>query len=227
MLKFDPETAPIAGVAVEAALDPLRLNLAWIRSRFADVPNWQPEQTDEHFYSLAAAQNRDASVLITLVQREHGLNVLFTRRTAHLSQHAGQISFPGGRAEGQDKDAIETALRETREEIGLGSEWVDVIGQLPPYHTITGYRVTPVVGGVTTMPLLKPDPNEVEEIFEVPLQFLMNGAAHQRRTILIAGDESREFQRNHRTFYAMPYQKYFIWGATAGMLRNLFHFLRA
>jgi 8-oxo-dGTP pyrophosphatase MutT (NUDIX family) len=165
--------------------------------------------------------------LIALVQREHGLTVLFTRRTTHLSQHAGQISFPGGGSEPQDKDPIETALRETREEIGLGSDRVDVIGQLPPYHTVTGYRVIPVVGVVTDMPSLTPDENEVEEIFEVPLQFLMNGAVHQRRTILIPGDESREFQRSHRTFYAMPYQNYFIWGATAGMLRNLFHFLRA
>jgi len=227
MLKFDPESAPIEGVAAEAALDPVRLNLVWIKDRFAAAPDWQPEQTDEHFYSLASPQIRNASVLIALVQREHGLNLLFTRRTAHLSQHAGQISFPGGRAEAQDNDAIETALRETREEIGLASDRVDVIGQLPPYHTITGYRVIPVVGIVADLPPLTPDENEVEEIFEVPLRFLMDGAAHQRRRIIIPGDESREFQRSHRSFYAMPYQHYFIWGATAGMLRNLFHFLRA
>ena len=224
MQKFDPETAPVEGFAGEAALDPARLNLEWIRARFAAAPAWQPEQTDEHLYSTAHDQYRNAAVLIALVQREHGLNLLLTRRNAHLSQHAGQISFPGGRAEAQDNNAIATALRETSEEVGLDPNLVEVIGQLPEYHTITGYRVTPVVGAVIEMPQLTLDQNEVEEIFEVPLQFLMDGAAHERRTIHFIDAQRQEVRRS---FYAMPYQNYFIWGATAGMLRNLFHFLRA
>jgi len=223
MIIFDPQSAQIESIAGEAAVDPARLNLDWIRNRFIAPPVWQPELTDEHRLS-SIAQFKNASVLIALVQREHGLNLLFTRRTAHLSQHAGQISFPGGRAESDDQDAIETALRETQEEIGLNKSYVEILGKLPDYHTVTGYRVTLVVGAVTAIPPLNSDPNEVDEVFEVPLDFLMDGSVHQRRSILI---NSAEAQTSKRFFYAMPYRDYFIWGATAGMLRNLFHFLRA
>jgi 8-oxo-dGTP pyrophosphatase MutT (NUDIX family) len=223
MIIFDPQSAEIEGIAGEAAVDPARLNLDWIRNRFITPPVWQSEFTDEHRLS-PTVQFKNASVLIALVQREHGLNLLFTRRTAHLSQHAGQISFPGGRAELHDEDAIQTALRESQEEIGLDKSYVEILGRLPDYHTVTGYRVTLVVGAVADIPLLHSDPNEVDEVFEVPLAFLMDGGAHQRRSIAI---NAAEGQIVKRFFYAMPYQDYFIWGATAGMLRNLFHFLRA
>jgi len=231
MILFDPLSSTIDGIAGEGAVDPARLNVDWIRNRFISPPAWQPEVTDEHRLS-SVAQFKNASVLIALVQREHGLTLLFTRRTAHLSQHAGQISFPGGRAESDDLDAVETALRETQEEIGLPKSYVEILGKLPDYHTVTGYRVTLVVGTVADIPLLHSDPNEVDEIFEVPLSFLMDGSAHQRRSIVIstAGNSPANVQATQtikRFFYAMPYQDYFIWGATAGMLRNLFHFLRA
>ncbi len=224
MLIFDPESAPIDSVAGEAAVDPSNLNLGWIRHRFAAPPQWQPETTDEQRFFSAQHDFKRASVLIALVQRDHGLNVLFTRRTEHLSQHAGQISFPGGRQELSDSDAIETALRETEEEIGLDRALVDVLGTLPDYLTITGYRVTLVVGAIQDLPWLHSDPEEVAEIFEVPLSFLMDGQVHQRRRVVVPGDDNQQILR---TFYAMPYQHHFIWGATAGMLRNLFHFLRA
>jgi 8-oxo-dGTP pyrophosphatase MutT (NUDIX family) len=165
---------------------------------------------------------RPASVLVPLVVRDSGVHVLLTQRTAHLTDHAGQISFPGGRVEEGDADAIATALRESEEEIGLPSRVVDVLGRLPEYRTVTGYRVTPVVALIERPFTLRLDTFEVSEAFEVPLAFLMDPANHERRLYRYADIA--------RTFYAMPYQaarRYFIWGATAAMLRNFYHFLRA
>lgn len=162
----------------------------------------------------------NASVLIPIVLRADGPTLLFTQRTAHLTSHPGQVSFPGGRSEAIDATVIETALRETEEEIGLHRRHIEVIGVLPEYLTATGYRVTPVVGLVTPPFLLAPDAVEVDEIFEVPLAYLMNGAHHERRIVSLPDNSG------NRTFYAMVYDRFLIWGATAGMLRNLFHFLR-
>jgi 8-oxo-dGTP pyrophosphatase MutT (NUDIX family) len=156
-----------------------------------------------------------------LVVREHHISVLLTQRTAHLHDHAGQISFPGGRVDPDDLDAVATALRETEEEIGLSRRHIEIIGSLPDYFTGTGFQVTPVVGLVHPPFDLAADEFEVAEIFEVPLHFLMDGANHQRRSAEFPGKPGR------RTFYAMPFQHYFIWGATAAMLRNLYHFVRA
>lgn len=211
----------MASIAGELAVPSEHLATQWLRQRFATPPIWQPEITDEHGLRLQRLPLRPASVLIPLVDREGGMTLLLTQRAAHLHDHAGQVSFPGGSAEKTDGSAIETALRETEEEVGIHRSHLDVLGILPDYCTITGYLVTPVVSIVTPPFDLRPDPFEVAEIFEVPLSFLMNGAHHQRRTA--------EFSPGlgHRTFYAIPYERFFIWGATAGMLRNLFHFLRA
>ena len=224
---FDPESVPadpafddphVRGSAVPAE----RLSPARLRARFASPPSWQPEvRTDGRLLNLDA-EPRPAAVLIALVQRPHGLSVLLTERTAHLHDHAGQISFPGGRIDATDADAVAAALREAREEIGLNAHAVEVIGALPEYVTATSYRVTPVVSLVAEPQPLRLDPFEVAEAFEVPLQFLMNPAHHERRLVEWAGAR--------RTFYAMPFtaqRRYFIWGATAAMLRNLYHFLRA
>lgn len=216
---FDPEKLPVEALGGEAALDPERLTPDWLRQRFASPPDWQPEPPGEAWG--ARAEMMPASVLLPLVQREGGLTMLLTVRTAHLSAHAGQISFPGGRAESYDASAIATALRESEEEIGLQRRHVDVIGTLPDYITGTGYRVTPVVGLIAPPFELAADANEVAEIFEVPLQFLMDGMNHQRLSLELPEGAGQ------RSFYAMPYDRFFIWGATAGMLRNLFHFLRA
>ena len=224
MTIFDPQSARLDGVAEEAALEPARLELDWIRNRFIHAPDWLPEQTDEQRNAELHHEFKNASVLIALLQRPDGLHVLLTRRTAHLSQHAGQISFPGGRSEPEDRDAIQTALRETQEEVGLDPKQVEILGCLPDYCTVTGYRVTPVVGSVSALGQFSRDRNEVDEIFEVPLAFLMDGRAHQIRSV--PGNDPGN-ALNRRTFYAMPYRDHFIWGATAGMLRNLFHFLRA
>jgi 8-oxo-dGTP pyrophosphatase MutT (NUDIX family) len=152
-------------------------------------------------------------VLIPIVDREAGLTLLFTRRATHLKDHSGQVSFPGGRVASGDATPEATALREAEEEIGLAPGRVEVLGRLPEYHTRTGFRITPVVGIVTLPFELRRDANEVEEIFEVPLAFLLDPANHQR--------QSREWQGELRWFFAMPYQEHYIWGATAGMLVNL------
>ncbi len=217
---FDPTQLPVDAVAGEPAVDAARLDVAWLRRRFAEPPAWEPEHPELAVFDLGPDMTA-ASVLVPLVQREHGLSMLLTLRTAHLTDHAGQISFPGGRAEPEDASPIETALRETEEEIGLDRRHIEIIGSLPDYVTGTGYRVTPVVGLVAPPFALTPDPHEVAEIFEVPLAFLMDGANHQRLSFDMPSGKGR------RSFYAMPYERFFIWGATAGMLRNLFHFLRA
>lgn len=219
-LSFNPQSLPITEIANEAAVAVEQLQAAALRQRFLQPPAWQAEANHEHL--LAGERHfRAAAVLIPLVMREQGLQVLLTERASHLHHHAGQISFPGGRVEHDDVDAVAAALREAAEEIALPLQQVEVLGSLPTYLTGTAYSVTPVVG-LVSLPLdLRADENEVAAIFEVPLNFLMNGAHHQRR-LWTPADASPP-----RSFYAMPYQQRFIWGATAGMLRNLFHFLRA
>ncbi|NRR31006.1 CoA pyrophosphatase [Oxalobacteraceae bacterium] len=214
---FDPQQLPVDAIAGEPALAPERLLPDWLRARFAAPPAWQPELTEEAL--RARPDPTAAAVLIPLVLRPEGLSLLLTQRTAHLSSHGGQISFPGGRAEAYDASPTDTALREAREEIGLARQHVEVLGSLPDYYTGTGYRVSPIVGLVAPPFELLADPSEVAEIFEVPLAFLMDGLNHQRLSVALADGP--------RHFYAMPYERFFIWGATAGMLRNLFHFLRA
>jgi 8-oxo-dGTP pyrophosphatase MutT (NUDIX family) len=218
-LLFDPQACPVESVAEEGPLESVRLSATWIRERFVSQAAWTPEVVAEPRLHDNERVPVPAAVLIPLVVHEQGATLLFTRRTAHLTDHAGQISFPGGRMESQDRNAVDTALRETEEEIGLQERHIEVLGVLPDYLTATGYQVSPVVAIVRPPFVLKADAFEVAEIFEVPLAFLMDGSRHQRRSLVLPGIR--------RTFYAMPYEDYFIWGATAGMVRNLFHFLRA
>ena len=175
--------------------------------------------TDEALAAPARRATVPAAVLIPLVERADGLWVLLTRRTAHLDHHAGQISFPGGRMEADDADAVATALRETKEEIGLDASRIDILGQLEGYVTITNFAVTPVVGLVHPPFELRPDPFEVDEVFEVPFSFVLDPANHQRHF-----REGPDGQK--RYFYALPYGPYYIWGATAAMLVNLAEALR-
>lgn len=161
---------------------------------------------------------RRAAVLVPLVQREQGMTVLLTRRTDHLHHHAGQISFPGGGLEPEDQDLIACALRETEEEIGLPRAQVEVLGQLDDYLTITSFCVTPVVGLIMPPLDLRPDSFEVAEVFEVPLDFILEPAHHQQ--------QERVSNGRTRRFWAIPYGDYYIWGATAAMLMNLYRVLR-
>jgi 8-oxo-dGTP pyrophosphatase MutT (NUDIX family) len=160
-----------------------------------------------------------AAVLVPLVNRPDGLTVLLTERAAHLPDHPGQISFPGGRVEPEDADDAAAALREAREEIGLPARQVTILGELPRYETVSGYRVAPVVGWVEPPLALAPDPQEVASVFEVPLAFLLAPTNH-RRQFRMMGDVRRDF-------WAMPWGERYIWGATAAMLLILERTLKA
>lgn len=225
---LNPRLAPVVGTDSHLpALAPQRLTAQALRQRFAQRCDWQTEHHGDGraFTDRTPAQ---AAVLVALVQRATGLHVLLTRRTDHLRDHAGQISFPGGRSEPDDDGAAGTALREAAEEVGLPLGRVQVIGQMPVYTTVTSYVVTPVVALVKPPFELVLDSFEVAEAFEVPLQHLMNPAHHQRHVFSFEGSE--------RQFLSMPWhgtgadgvaREYFIWGATAAMLRNLYRFLAA
>ncbi|MCC6611151.1 MAG: CoA pyrophosphatase [Burkholderiales bacterium] len=201
---------------MNAPVNPHLPDARWLRERFADAHGFEPFTTGDGHLFRREGEIRRASVLVPVVDRDDELTVLLTRRTAHLHDHAGQISFPGGRAEA-DESVLDTALRETAEEIGLDPARIEVLGMLSEYLTVTGYRVTPVVGLVTPPFDLHPDAFEVAEIFEVPLAFLLDPANHQRNRVIAEGLE--------RQYYAMPYGPYYIWGATAGMLMNLYRYL--
>lgn len=157
---------------------------------------------------------RPAAVLIPIVERAQGLSVLFTRRADHLARHAGQVSFPGGRIGEDDDDAIAAALRETEEEVGLPRSFVDVRGELDRYETGTGFAIQPFVGLVREGFELRIDASEVAEAFEVPFAFLMDRANHKQ--------ETAHWQGRERRYYAMQYERHYIWGATAGILVNLY-----
>ncbi len=196
-----------------------------LRRRFSTAGTWPAEIPGDGVQQERAPA--PASVLVPLVQREDGLHVLLTRRTDHLHDHAGQISFPGGRQEPEDADETATALRETHEEIGLPAHHMEVLGRLPVYTTVTRFVVTPVVALVRPPFELRLDAFEVAEAFEVPLPFLMNPAHHHRHVFEVPGAT--------RQFLSMPWHgkrpdggtsEFFIWGATAAMLRNLYAFLR-
>ncbi|MGK2897415.1 MAG: CoA pyrophosphatase [Burkholderiaceae bacterium] len=225
-LSFDPQTLPVVGVDDHLpALTPQTLHSGALRQRFLAPPVWTPEiKVERRFVDRAPAH---ASVLIGLVPRAE-ITVLLTQRTEHLSDHPGQISFPGGRVDPGDADAAATALREAHEEIGLEASFVDVLGAMPTYTTGSGFIVTPVVGLVRPGFTVRPEPGEVAEVFEVPLSFLMDPANHRRH--------SAELNGAPREFLSMPWdgldeagqpRRYFIWGATAAMLRNLYRFLAA
>lgn len=224
---FEPRDVPVV-----PDLDPLRpipaerLTLDAIARRFAAPPQWEPEFAGDRIRLVDRAPI-DASVLIGLVDGPQGLEVLLTERAEHLHDHAGQVAFPGGRRDPEDRDVFATALREADEEVGIAPHLVDVIGTLPVYLTATAYLVTPVVGVVRQGYTLRIDPSEVAEAFTVPLAFLMDPSRHRRHRV--------ELPAGVRHFYSMPYtvdregepREFFIWGATAAMLRNLYRFLAA
>jgi 8-oxo-dGTP pyrophosphatase MutT (NUDIX family) len=183
----------------------------WIADRLAHGPDdrWRDAMPPRHVFERACP----AAVLICLVWRPEGPTVLLTRRSDNLPTHPGQVSFPGGKQEAQDSGPVDTALREAEEEIGLARAQVAVLGTLPRFVTITRFSVVPVVGMVAEPVVLTPHPGEVAEIFEVPLAHVLRAEQYQRHPYERDGAQS---------FYlALPWQEYFIWGATAAMLRLL------
>lgn len=218
---FDARAVPVVGIDSHLpAVGIAALQPAALRLRFAEPPQWEPELWAER--KLAGRVPAQASVLVPIVMREQP-TVLLTERTTHLSTHSGQVAFPGGRADDGDADAVHTALREAHEETGLEHDWIEVIGQMPTYTTGTQFIITPVVALVRPDHRLTLNAFEVADAFEVPLHFLMNPAHHHRHVFEWAG--------GRREWFSMPYMdgstERFIWGATAGMLRNLYRFLAA
>ena len=221
---FDPRQMPVLAVDIQLpAVAPEQLSAPALRARFAAPPPWQPEIVREPPFG-GEREPSAAAVLLALVQR-HELMVLLTERTAHLSNPSGQVAFPGGRADEGDGGAAGTALREAQEEVGLEPGWVQVLGELPVYATGSAFLVTPVVALVRPGFVLQPNAYEVADVFEVPLSFLMNPAHHRHHAL--------EFDGQRREWLSMPYsdpatgKEHFIWGATAGMLRNFYRFLSA
>lgn len=225
---FDPRTVPVSGIDHHLAGVALeRLTPQALRQRFRYPPLWAPEHSvEKKFMDRPPAL---AAVLLPLVMRDE-LTLLLTQRSTNLSTHSGQIAFPGGRTDETDRDAIETALREAEEEIALPREHVEVLGTLPIYTTGSSFIITPVVALVTPGFTLQPNPGEVADVFEVPLGYLMNPAHHRRH--------ETQFDGVLRQWLSMPYTdpaevagsgagERYIWGATAGMLRNFYRFLSA
>ncbi len=180
-----------------------------------------PVGSDFQLNGLAPTQEkyRAASVLVPIVNRTPDVTILLTQRTEDMPSHAGQVAFPGGRRQDSDADAVATALRETEEEVGLDRKFIEVIGAYDHYRTGTSYEITPVVGIVTPGFTIRADPREVADVFEVPLAHFLDERNHRI--------DSRMAQGRERRFYAMPYEGRYIWGATAGMLKNLQFILTA
>ncbi|OUM03554.1 CoA pyrophosphatase [Variovorax sp. JS1663] len=219
---FDPRQVPVVGVdSALPAVPVAHLDAQALRARFATPPTWTPElRREPRMFDRAPAR---AAVLVPIVMREEP-TVLLTERTANLSTHSGQVAFPGGRVDPEDANIPAAALREAWEEVGLSAEYIEVLGSLPTYTTVTSFIVTPVVSLVQPGFELNINPYEVAEAFEVPLAYLMDPANHRRHAVVDGEKRSREW-------FSMPYQdgphERYVWGATAGMLRNLYRFLSA
>ena len=196
---------------MSASIQPFNPAVIAALLRFPPPP---ADATDLHMGDIAeGAKVNDAAVLVPLIAREGRVSLLFTQRTPHLAAHAGQISFPGGRVETSDASREDTALRETEEEIGLARQQVQVLGTLPEYSIPSGFRITPVVGWIDAPFETQPDPFEVADIFEAPLEHFLDVPSYQRHQY--------HFNGRHRHYVAIPYEGRYIWGATAGMLLSL------
>jgi 8-oxo-dGTP pyrophosphatase MutT (NUDIX family) len=219
--QFDPRQVPVVGVDSHLpSINLVELSPEALIKRFIHPPLWTPELREEKNFSTREPAH--AAVLIPIVVRDQPM-VLMTERSLHLSAHSGQIAFPGGKVDEGDSDRAATALREAHEEVGLHASFVHVLGVLPDYVTGSSFIVTPVIALVNAGFTLTVNSDEVADTFEVPLQFLMNPANHRRHKFKWNSDE--------REWFSMPYQDQdksrYIWGATAGMIRNLYRLLSA
>ena len=222
---FDPRSIPVIGVDTHlSGVAAQALTPQALRQRFRHPPLWTPEHSVEKKFS--DREPALAAVLLPLVMRDE-LMLLLTERAGNMSTHSGQVALPGGKTDDDDRDAVDTALREAHEEIGLLRAHIEVLGILPTYVTGSAFIITPVVALVQPGFVLQANPAEVADIFEVPLRYLMNPANHQRHEF--------EFDGVMRQWLSMPYtgvdssdsKERYIWGATAGMLRNFYRFLIA
>jgi len=221
---FDPQTQPVVPSEALPSLADASMSLDFICKAFSSDVSWQVEPVfSQSFYTDDALTQKgvvQAAVFFPLVQRPSGLHVLFTRRASHLYDHAGQISFPGGRIEPRDLSAAAAALRETEEEIGVAPEFIQLIGSQPSFLTSTRFTMKPVIGLIRPGFTITPDVTEVAEVCEVPLSGLMDVQPRRlHRANLPDG--------GHRFYFSMTWQSYFIWGATAALIRNFYHYLAA
>ena len=227
--RFNPQQAVIRQrFETEPTLDPLLFSPELLRSHFAKKLTWHPEETDENRHikasqliekrGLSGYETR-AAILIPIVMRQQGPMILLTKRSQSLSAHAGQISFPGGKFSPEDQNLFATAKREAKEEVGIEDSQIEILGKFPEYWTISGYRVTPVAALVQQGFTLRLNSNEVSQVFEVPMSYLMNPLNFDLR--------SWESDQGRRHFYTVSFEDHFIWGATAAVLRNFYLFLIA
>jgi 8-oxo-dGTP pyrophosphatase MutT (NUDIX family) len=202
---------------VSPAPAPKLLTREWLAQRLRTAAPFSEDPECPRFVHAPERNPIPAAVLVPILNHSTGPTLLFTQRTAHLNDHAGQISFPGGRVDAGDADRADTALREAHEELALPRERVEILGTLPEHDIMTGFRVTPVVGWIEPPVDLRPDRFEVADVFEVPLEFFLDPLNHQRHR--------REVNGTWRHYYAMPFGDRHIWGATAGMLYSLYRIL--
>lgn len=220
---FDPQTQPVVACK---PLTPLRLSSLqadFIAAAFDRPVQWQVEPIFTQSFGSDTVLPDDvvhAAVFVPLVQRDRSLSVIFTRRASHLHNHAGQISFPGGRIEPTDAGPVAAAIREMHEEIGIDPSFIQLIGTHPSFLTSTRFTMTPVIGLIRPGFAITSDPTEVAEVFEVPLSVLMDPAQHRLHEAGLPGG-------GHRFYFSISWGGYFIWGATAALIRNLYHFLAA
>ncbi len=231
-LGFDPRDIPWTSPLGEwPALSQEHLVADRLKAVFKNPPEWSPEVKREP--ALGQRPAKAAAVLIPIVLRgDQGSepHILLTQRTMHLSSHAGQIAFPGGKVDAEDASVEATALREAQEEVGLAPQFVEILGTLPEYITGTAFHITPVVGLVSPQHEITPNAFEVEAVFEVPLAFLMNPANHRLHMWERDGVSRRWYSMPYHEPSGLPTQpptERFIWGATAGMIRNFYRFLLA
>lgn len=221
--EFDPSKPPLIELPGLPALPPEALKTDFLQKAFTEAIHWQVEPLfKESFFPdfLPGSVNVRAAVCIAITPSLTQPGVLFTRRAAHLHNHGGQICFPGGRIEGSDATEIAAALRETHEEIGVQPHFVDYLGRHPIFVTSTRFAMRPVIGRLRPGFELRADESEVAEIFEVPLHILMDPANHQLHQVIFADG-------SHREYFSIPWGPYFIWGATAVLMRNVYHHLAA
>jgi 8-oxo-dGTP pyrophosphatase MutT (NUDIX family) len=218
---FDPKTQPWEiGDDRFGHLPPDTLNTDFVRMVLAGNLERELALPNEAAFKYPGRDGPpvEAAVLVPLVMRPEGLTVLLTQRTDHLHDHAGQVSFPGGRVEHDDAGYVATALRETQEETGLDPKYIEVIGQLPRYYTGTGFAITPVTGLVQSGFSLDPDPFEVAQVFEVPLTHVTNPLSYRLHRAALPDGIVRQY-------YSVMWQNFFIWGATAAMIRGMYQIL--